>query len=186
MDTRASHPPDTPATSRSYKIALTVAVVLVVATLTVSVLLIIIGSARQENLQATLTAVYTDYTALQRSVGADIGGFSLQLAEEPRYSAADDCSTQIVEGEVQPPSDMPPDAYRVQVWGDGLEVQHVPVGADGRWRVSLSDVQGRRVWVQVVHQNGYYASAPVPLALAGESCTRNHAALRFAPRASTH
>ena len=174
-----------PKTSRPYKIALTVAVALVVATLTVAVLLIIIGSARQEDFQATLTAVYTDYTSLQRSVGMDMSGFSLQLAEAPRYSAADDCSAQIVEGEVQPPPDTPPDAYRVQVWGDGLDVQHVPVDADGRWRATLFDVQGRRVWVQVVHQNGYYASAPVQLALAGESCTHNHATLRFTPRAST-
>ena len=186
METHTSpHDLNTLETSRPYKIALTVAVVLVVATLTVTVLLIIIGSARQEDLQATLSAVQTDYTELQRTIGADMSGFPLQLAEEPRYSAAEDCATQIVEGEVQPPPDVPPDAYRVQVWGDGLDVQQTPVGADGRWRATLSDVRGRRVWVQIVHQNGYYASAPVQLALAGESCTHNHATLRFAPRTPT-
>ena len=170
-----------PQASQPYKIALTVAVVLVVATLTVTVLLIIIGSARQEDFQATLTAVHTDYMALQRHTGTDISSFPLQLAADPRYSDAAECTTQIVEGELTPPSGVPPEAYRVQVWGDGLSVQHVPVGADGRWRVTLPEVQGRHVWVQMVHQNGFYASAPVQLTLAGESCRNNRATLSFAP-----
>jgi len=170
--------------SRPYKVALTVAIVLVVATLTVTVLLIIIGSARQEDFQATLTAVHTDFVELQNTVGANLAAFPLRLASEPRYSAAEDCMTQVVEGEIQPPPDVPADAYRVQVWGDGLAVQHVPLGADGRWRLELREVQGRHLWVQIVHQNGYYASVPVPLELAGEGCTHNRVAIRFEPRAA--
>ncbi len=173
---------NTPQASRPYKVALTVAIVLVVATLTVTVLLIIIGSAQQEDLQATLTAVHTDYVELQRYTGATLDSFPLRLSAEPRYDDVEDCATQVVEGEILPPPDVSPDAYRVQVWGDGLTVQQVPVEADGRWRVMFSEVLGRRVWAQVVHQNGYYASAPVQLALAGESCRNNRASLRFVPR----
>ncbi len=188
MDTHtSSHTPNTPPASRPYKVVLSLALGLVAVTLTGAVLLIILGNARQEGLQATLTAVHNDYTELQRTTGTDTSIFPLRLADAPHYSAAEDCSAQIVEGVIQPPPNVAPDAYHVLLWGDRLDIQHLPVGADGRWRSEIrSFVQGRSVWVQIVHLSGFYASAPVQLTLSGESCTHNHATLRFVPRSTAN
>ncbi len=180
--------------SRLYKIALTVAVVLFFATLTVTILVILISNARQEDRETefglTLTAVLSEMAtaeAIASSTPAppvELGQFPFAPnSSSPSHDAAETCDQQIVAGRILDQEGSPTDAYQVLVWGDDVEPQMIFTGElaglpAGEWQVVLTGMVNRRLWAQV-SAAGRYLSAPVEIVLDTDDCARNRVDLSF-------
>ncbi len=179
--------------SRPYRIALTSAVLLFLATLTVAILAILIARAREEDRQAefslTLTAVFNerDQTNPVGGTGTatpappvEAGRYPFVLDTDPVYSAAETCDHQIVTGSVLDQEGNPIDVFQVKVWGDYSPLVFLRIGEvePGWWGVRLDGMVNRRVWVQLVYENRYL-SAPVEIVLAGENCDQNRVEVDF-------
>ena len=172
--------------SRPYRIALTSAVLLFLATLTVAILAILIGRARDENRQAefglTLTAVFNDQQQTDTvTTGTptpapvvELGRYPFALNTDPIYSAAETCDHQIVTGDVLDIAGNPIDEFQVKVWGDYSPLVFLRIGEvePGWWGLRLDGMINRRLWMQLVYENRYL-SAPVEIVLAGDNCEEN-------------
>ncbi len=210
MDTQQNHPapndpPGTPEpassrfANRPYQVALTVAVILFIVTLTISILVLIISREesqdREQAFDMTLTAIYADVSQTQAALADRLRTppdvpppvyreYPFALApDSPRYAAAATCSEQVIDGTVRDMDGQPTDALNITVWGDYLDAQTVPTGElagqdAGRWRVTLSGPANRRVFVQL-HAAGRYLSAPVELVFDATDCARNRATVDF-------
>ncbi len=184
--------------NRTYKIAFTIAAVLLLLTLTGTVVLIIISSGREEDREAefetTLTAVHDDLRLTETGVAVAVqtqdaappltqGEYPFAAPDLTWSSAEDDCAGQMITGVVLGLIGDPTDAYQVVVWGDLVEPQFLltgePAGQEpGQWAVTLSGITHRRVWVQLVAGGRYYA-APVELVFDADDCTRNQVEVVF-------
>ena len=159
---------------------------LFLATLTVAILAILIGRAREEHRQAefslTLTAVsdnqqQTDVVGTGTATPApvvELGRYPFALSIDPLYSAAETCDHQIVTGDVLDLVGNPMDAFQVKVWGDYTPLVFLRIGEvePGWWGVRLDGMINRHVWVQLVYENRYL-SAPVEIVLTGDNCEQN-------------
>lgn len=184
--------------NRPYKIAFTVAVVLLLVTLTSTIVLIIISSGneqdRENEFEATLTAVYDDLRQTATGVVLAVqtqnalpplmqGQYPFEVLDLLWLSTDDNCVDQMITGVIQDLDGDPTDAYQVHVWGDLIEPQFLITGEPagqrtGRWAVILSGITHRRVWVQLVAGGRYYA-APVELVFDADDCTRNQVEVIF-------
>jgi len=181
--------------SRPYKIALTVAVVLFLMMLTTSILLLILANSREEKSQSefaiTLTAVLRDIRSTQTAAAftptpappVTPGAYPFAPDGSPVYSAAPDCAGQTVAGDVLAPDGTPIDAFQVRAWGDYLDPHLVLTGEierqpDGHWSLTLEGMVNRRLWVQVT-AGDRYLSAPVEIVLDGENCAQNQVEITF-------
>lgn len=185
--------------NRRYKIALTLAVVLLMLTVTGAVLMLIITDARQEvretEFETTLTAIYADVALTQAALGLNApvqvdrlpltpGAFPFVARPgDPRYSRLAPCTYPRIRGEVRGLEGAPTDAYQVQVWGDRLPLQIVLTGepagqAAGHWQVTLDGLGHRRAWVQLVAGGTFY-SPPVEVVFAASVCERGVATVVF-------
>jgi hypothetical protein len=175
--------------SRPYKIALTVAVILFLMLLTGSILILILVNSREENRQSefaiTLTAVLHEVQVTQTAAAftptpappVTPGAYPFALEGNPVYAAAPTCAGQTVGGEVLDLDGHPTDAFQVRVWGDYLAPQVLLTGEierqpDGRWSLALDGMVNRRLWVQVTAGDRYLA-APVEIVLEGTRCDQN-------------
>jgi hypothetical protein len=178
--------------NRTYQIALTSAVLLFLATLTVAILAILIARAREEDRQVefdlTLTALFNDRhstptapfgTATPAPV-VIAGQYAYGMPSGPVYSAAETCDHQIVTGTVLDQSRRPMDAYQVKVWGDYSPLVFLRIGEvePGWWGLRLDGMINRRLWVQLVDENRYL-SAPVEVVFSGDDCERNRVEVDF-------
>lgn len=181
--------------NRTYKIALTIAVMLLAAMITVTVLVIILARARDEDresrVELTLTAAYADLHLRQTAAVLDTptpapavtpGVYAFEAAS-PDYLGALSCEAQLVNGQVLNPDGEPRDDLAVMVWGDYLVPQTLATGEiaglePGMWSLGLGKVANRRVWVQLI-SGGRYFSAPVEIVFAAGDCQRNQAHVEF-------
>lgn len=185
--------------NRPYQVALMVAVLLFLVTLTISMMVLIISRDDQEDRQqafdTTLTAVHAamlqTQTALLDRVHTpeDVPPpvyreYPFVLASgAPRYTAADSCNQQVLAGTIRDLAGQPVDALNVSVWGDHIATQTVLTGEltgqdPGRWRVTLDNAASRRVFVQL-NAAGRYVSAPVELIFDATDCAHNRASVDF-------
>ena len=190
------NPPDSSIySSRSYKIALTVAVLLFLVTLTAAIVIIIITSAREHDREAefeiTLTAAAEKLHEAQTAVAdtptpapeLTYGNYPFALSGSPAYTAGGDCTHHILTGQVLDSEDNPIDGFEVRVWGDYLAPQTVLTGEivqqeRGRWTLVPEDTVNRRVWVQIAAADRYL-SAPVELVLGADDCDHNQVEVVF-------
>jgi hypothetical protein len=182
--------------SRPYQIALTVAVLLFLATLTAAILIILIANARRESRETqfdvTLTAVYSDVVQTENALLITPTPAPLPVygqfpfvpdADGPVYSAAETCDQQILTGSVLDQQGDLTDAYRVDVWGDYLPRRVLSTGAlaqqnEGRWTLPLTSTINRRLWVQLA-AGDRYVSAPVEIVFGAENCDQNRVEIVF-------
>jgi hypothetical protein len=182
--------------SRPYKVAFTVSVLLFLATLTAAVLVIIIANARDEGhvsqLETTLTAVFDRVSQTETALAATptpapplvFGRFPFALGGGRLvYTAAETCEQQVLDGYVYDQQDNPTDAFRIAVWGDYLSPQILSTGAavqqdDGQWMLQLNDPVNRRLWVQVMAAERY-VSAPVEVVFSAGDCAQNRVQVLF-------
>jgi hypothetical protein len=184
--------------SRPYKIALTVAIVLLLVTLTSSIVIILIADARQEDRETafnqTLTAVYGEVGATQTSLAplaADEAGDAYAFAlvgDGVTLTEGPGCAHQYVFGQVlsldpATAGGVAVDAVSVRIWGDYMAAQTVSTGVDvgqepGHWRLALEGTLNRRVWVQL-GLDDRLVSAPVPVRFAAGDCDHTEAMLVF-------
>ena len=190
------NPPDSSIySSRSYKIALTVAVLLFLVTLTAAIVIIIITSAREHDREAefeiTLTAAAEKLHEAQTAVAdtptpapeLTYGTYPFARSGSPTYAAASNCALQVLTGRVLDGEDNPIDGFEVRVWGDYLAPQTVLTGEivqqeRGRWTLALEDTVNRRVWVQIAAVDRYLSS-PVELVLGADDCSHNQVEVVF-------
>jgi len=182
--------------NRTYKTALTVALLLFFVTLTAMIILAIITAEREdereEAFDATLTAVVG---AAQQTLAAhttpptpapEVLPGQYPFAPDsaaPRYSAADTPAAQVVRGQVLDEAGQPVDLVQVAVWGDYTALQMLDTGEvagleRGRWSLALDGQLNRRVWVQLV-TGGRYLSAPVEIVFEASSAGRSAAEIIF-------
>jgi len=189
-----NQPPSGPYSSRPYKIALTVAVVLFFATLTVTILVILIGNAREESRETefglTLTAVLSEISTAEAIASTtpapplELGHFPFTPgAGSPHFAAAETCEQQIVAGRILDEEGSPSDVFQVLLWGDDVESQTLFTGElaalpAGEWQLILSGMTNRRLWVQI-SAAGRYLSAPVEIVLDADDCERNRVEIVF-------
>jgi hypothetical protein len=178
--------------NRIYRIALTSAVLLFLATLTMAVLAILIARAREEDRQAefssTLTAVFDNSQPTGTAkVGTatpappvTLGNFPFEMQGDPVYSAAETCDQQDVTGTVLDQNGDPKDEFQVKVWGDYSPLVFLRIGEvePGWWGLRLDGMLNRRVWVQLVYESRYL-SAPVEIVFAGDNCEQNRVEVDF-------
>jgi hypothetical protein len=188
--------PDQFRSSRPYRIALTIATVLLLLTLTAVIALSIVANAEQNRLEdefkLTLTGVYANLHQTETAVALTtiiappgvLGEYSFRpSADSPVYSAGESCDAQTVTGQVVNQDSRPVDGFTVMVWGDNTPLQTTSTGEiagldSGRWSFALNGVIHRRVWVQLTAQNRYF-SAPVEVIFAAGDCTRSRAEIVF-------
>jgi hypothetical protein len=178
--------------NRTYRIALTSAILLFLATLTVAILAILIARAREENRKVefsqTLTAVFneahpTETISIETATPAPpvtLGRYPFGVPSDPIYSAAEACDHQIVTGNVLDQNGDPMDEFQVKVWGDYSPLVFLRIGEvePGWWGLRLDGMVNRRIWVQLVYENRYL-SAPIEIVFAGENCDQNRAEVDF-------
>lgn len=180
--------------SRPYKIALTIAVVLFLVVLTTSVLILILVSARDKSrrneFEITLTAVVRSFQGTPR---ADItptpapeltyGSYPFVLGGSPVFSPATGCQGEHLSGQVLDQQGKPIDSLTVLVWGDYFETQSLSTGEiahqdQGRWKLDLQDRANRRLWVQIVG-GSRYLSAPVEIVFDAARCDQGQVEIVF-------
>jgi len=181
--------------SRSYKIALTIAIGLFLVLLTGSILILILVNSREENRQSefaiTLTAVIHEVQSTQTAAAytptpappLTPGVYPFTLDGNPVYLEGPDCSGQVVSGDVLDLNGAPTDSFQVSMWGDFLARQIILTGeierhADGHWSLALDRMVNRRLWVQVT-AGDRYLSAPVEVVLDAAGCDRNRVEIIF-------
>jgi hypothetical protein len=181
---------NTPRPSRLYMLWLTVATLLFLLTLTIGIILIIIGNARidrrEDEYHTTLTAVFSDLRQTETALittstpapPVTPGYYVFALApDSPTYSAAPTCDLQVLSGLVLDDGSQPVDRYTVVVWGDYTSRQTVLTGQvagqdRGRWMLPLPGMLHRRVWVQLTAGDRYF-SAPTEIVFDQNACDRN-------------
>jgi hypothetical protein len=182
--------------SRPYKVAFTVAVLLFLATLTAAVLVIIIANARDEGreseLEITLTAVFERVSQTETALAATptsapplvYGRFPFALRGGSLvYSPAETCDQQLLTGYVFDQQGDPTDTFRITVWGDYITPQFLATGAavqqgEGQWNLRLTDTANRRLWVQIMAAERYI-SAPVEVVFSAGDCEHNRVEIVF-------
>jgi hypothetical protein len=178
--------------NRTYRIILTTAILLFLATLTVAILTILIARAREENhrveFSQTLTAVFDEAypsgpTTAETATPAPqvvLGQFPFGTASAPAYSAAETCDYQIVTGNVVNLYGDPVDALQVKVWGDYSPLVFLRIGEvePGWWGLRLDSMINRRLWVQLINENRYL-SAPVEIVFSAWNCNENRVEVDF-------
>ncbi len=182
--------------NRPYRIALTVAIVLFLLTLTAAVILLIITSGRDQTLEeqfrVTLTAAFAGVNQTQTALAVSptpaptvvYGQFPFAPAvDSPAYSATATCDQQVLAGQVVDDTGSPTDAFDVRAWGDFTPLQTVPTGRvggnpPGQWSLPLGGMLHRRVWVQLVAGDRHF-SAPVEVVFDQTDCARNRAEVVF-------
>lgn len=182
--------------NRRYRAWLTVAGLLALATLTLSIIVIIIARARdvdrEADFEVTLTAVWE--TALAQPAVAsstptpaprvETGVYPFAAQNDgPQYRAGPACDEQIVTGRVLDLDARPTDALSVRVWGDYTRLRNLPTGAivgeeAGVWRLVITDVVNRRLWVQLSAEDRYF-SEPVEIVFTAGDCAGNLAEIDF-------
>jgi len=187
--------PAPPAARRSYKIALTVAIVLLLLTLTGALLAIILADAEEQqrtaDLALTLTQAFAslDQTATALApLPADAppvasGEFPFAAPGGVELAGADSCEAQAVGGTVLDREGRPLDGFQIALWGDYVDARTLLTGPlaeqeAGRWTAALEGNLNRRVWVQLVGDRRTL-SAPVEIVLVGGDCARNRATVTF-------
>ncbi|GAB4420666.1 MAG: hypothetical protein Kow00106_17280 [Anaerolineae bacterium] len=186
-------PPASP--SRAYRLALSGAVLLFLAVLTMALLIILLDNARQHNQReefaATLTAVADDLAFEQVEVPTEASDAPLTGGEFPfvphdkgvTYGAGDSCEVQQVGGQVLGADGQPTDAFAVLVWGDYLAPRLMLTGEiagnpPGIWTLTVPGGLHRRVWVQITGA-GRTLSAPVEVIFSAGDCAHNAAQVIF-------
>lgn len=186
-------PPASP--SRAYRLALSGAVLLFLAVLTIALLIILLDNARERNQQeefaATLTAIAADLAFEQVEIAAEAGDaplsagqFAFVLRDEGvTYGAGDSCDVQQVGGQVMGADGQPTDAFAVLVWGDYLAPRLVLTGEiagypPGTWALTMPGGLHRRVWIQITGA-GRMLSAPVEVIFSAGDCVHNAAEAIF-------
>ena len=193
-----SHPTSgfAPHSSRAYRLMLAGTVLLLLATLTAAILIILLVNAQERSKEsgfaATLTALAPAMIFAQPDFvpspdpGAElVDAPSLLVASDdsPSFAAADTCAEQVVAGSVLNLSGQPTDAFSVLAWGDYVAPRMLLSGeiaghGAGEWQVALPGGVNRRVWVQVT-AGGRTLSAPVEIVFTADDCARNLATVVF-------
>jgi hypothetical protein len=174
-----------PYSSRPYKVAFTVAVLLFLATLTATALVIIIANARQEShedrFDITLTALSDRMIQTETALAATptpapplvFGHYPFTLGGGRLvYTAAETCEQQVLDGYVYDQQDNPTDAFRIAVWGDYLSPQFLSTGA------AVEQAEGQWTLRQVMAAERY-VSAPVEVVFSAGDCAQNRVQILF-------
>jgi hypothetical protein len=182
--------------SRTYRLWLTAAILLVLIMLTAVIVIIIIANARQEDQElafsVTLTEVWTDVNATQTAFAVTLtpaptvlpGMYAFALAPDgPVYAAAEECDTQRLTGQVLGLDGEPVDGFTVYIWGDYFPLTRVLTGpaagqVSGRWVLPLVPANNRRLWVQLGTTNRY-VSPPVEVVFTAAECDRGQVEVMF-------
>lgn len=173
-------------TNRRYQIALTAAILLFLAMLTLTILAVILVSGREEDREAefesTLTAIFQ--AAPLAEITAVVGDYPVMLAAgSPSYTTAPSCDQPTLTGTIRDRDGAPTDAFSVAIWGDLVPYQVLQTGSaagqdSGQWALTLDSAADRYVYVQILSDDRY-RSAPVTINLYAADCVHNAVTVDF-------